>query len=78
MNKNVLLVLAIILIPIVILGVLAVSGAEKFAEQKENVEHEEETNTTEAAHILVPLKMVKVVSAQAGIMAAQTNGQDLS
>jgi hypothetical protein len=61
MNKNVLLVLVVILTPIVILGVLALSGAENFKEQKEAAEHEEE-GTTEAATVLEPIEAVGQLS----------------
>jgi hypothetical protein len=69
MNKNVMLVLVVILTPIVIMGTLAVSGAERFADQKENAEHEEE-NITEVAEIMVPLQMVKMVSTQIDLMVS--------
>jgi hypothetical protein len=75
MNKNVLLVLVIILTPIVVLGTLAVAGAPGFAEQKEQNEHEaeeaveENANTTPAiiaagASIIdpVPLSFVSALS----------------
>lgn len=61
MNKNVLLVFIVILTPIVILGALAMAGAENFEKQKEAAQHEE-GNQTEAATILVPLKDVEQVS----------------
>jgi heme/copper-type cytochrome/quinol oxidase subunit 2 len=61
MNKNVLLVLVVILTPIVILGVLALSGAENFEKQKEAAEHEEE-GTTEAATVLEPIEAVEQLS----------------
>jgi Flp pilus assembly protein CpaB len=59
MNKNVLLVLIVILTPIVVLGVLAMAGAENFQEQKEAAEHED---TTEEATVLMPVESVEMVS----------------
>jgi heme/copper-type cytochrome/quinol oxidase subunit 2 len=62
MNKNVLLVLVVILTPIVILGVLAMAGAENFEEQKEAAEHEETENATEAAAGMMPVEDLESVS----------------
>jgi Flp pilus assembly protein CpaB len=65
MNKNVLTVLIVILTPIIVLGLVAVAGAEKFAEQKEALEAEHNNeNATESATILVPMQTVKIVNAQ--------------
>jgi hypothetical protein len=62
MNKNVLIVFAVILTPIVILGALAVAGAENFEKQKEAGEsgNNEGGNFTEGASIMVPMEMLKV------------------
>lgn len=70
MNKNVLLVFVVILTPIVILGVLAVAGSERYMEQKEAAEHEEPAET-EAAAILMPLEDAEIVSSPL-FMAYQT------
>lgn len=75
MNKNVLLVFAVILTPIVILGALAMAGAENFAEQKEAAEHEEEANT-EAETILMPLEGAEIVSSP--LFLTSQVGQGLS
>jgi len=65
MNKNVLLVLVVILTPIVILGVLALAGAQNFEEQKEAAENQEGgENATEAASVLVPMEDLVSVSSQ--------------
>ena len=69
MNKNVLLVLVVILTPIVILGVLALAGAQNFEAQKQAAEHEEE-NATEAATIIAPVEVIEQVSLPFFSMAA--------
>jgi hypothetical protein len=64
MNKNTLTVLIVILTPIIILGILAVAGAEKFEKQKETFEAEQPgENTTETAAILVPLQNIMALDA---------------
>lgn len=63
MNKNVLLVLVVILTPIVVLGALAMAGAENFEKQKEAAQHEEGgENATETATILTPVESLEPVS----------------
>lgn len=63
MNKNVLLVLVVILTPIVVLGALAMAGAENFEKQKEAAQHEEGGEiATEAATILTPVESLEPVS----------------
>lgn len=65
MNKNVLTVLIVILIPIIILGLMAVAGAEKFEKQKKAYDAEHtEGNITESANILVPMQAIKVFDLQ--------------
>ncbi len=65
MNKNVLTVFIVILTPIIILGLLAVAGAERFEEQKQAAEEQHtEGNVTETAAILVPMQDVKVFDLQ--------------
>ncbi len=65
MNKNVLTVIVVILTPIIILGILAVAGAENFEKAKEAAgdEHSGE-NTTETAAMLVPIQTIKLINAQ--------------
>ncbi len=59
MKKDTLLVLAIILIPIVILGAIAVNGASNLPEEHgEGNETTEETNTTATAEMVAPLHLV--------------------
>lgn len=63
MNKNVLLVLVVILTPIVVFGILAVAGAPGFAEQKEQNEQEavEEHANTSPAIISAGVAMIDSV-----------------
>lgn len=72
MNKNVLLVLVIILTPIVVLGALAMAGAENFKVQKDKFVEEEKT-TTHVEGEQLPSEIVEQLSspfflpAQAGL-----------
>jgi flagellar basal body-associated protein FliL len=69
MNKNVLIVFVVILTPIVIMGALAVAGAENFEKQKEAAENENpEANLTENAGAIAPLEMLKVYGPQSSDM----------
>ena len=58
MNKNVLLVLVIILTPILVLGSLAMAGAENFKVQKDKFVEEEKT-TTHGEGESLPLAIVE-------------------
>lgn len=63
MKKNTLLVLAIILIPIIIVGCLAMAGAGNYAHDDGSTEGENnEENATEGATILVPVEATDMVS----------------
>jgi len=57
MKKNTLLVLAVILIPIIIMGSLAMAGASNYPQHEEGTEGTEaENNTTEGLEIIVPVE----------------------
>lgn len=59
MKKNTLLVLAIILIPIIIAGTLAMAGASNYTHDENGSEGENnEETTTEGSSVLVPVKQV--------------------
>ncbi|NLT37753.1 MAG: hypothetical protein GXX95_06315 [Methanomassiliicoccus sp.] len=67
MKKNTLLVLAVIIIPIVIMGSLAMAGASNYPQNEET--HEGDTsgeNTTEGAAIIV---LVEQISSPAPLMS---------
>jgi len=61
-KKNVLLVFVVILVPIVIMGALAVGGAENFQKQKEAAEHQDDegTESTEAIVTMVPTSLINM------------------
>ncbi len=60
MNKNTLLVLAIIIIPIVIMGSLAVAGAGNYPQEETSEGENHNDNTTEGAEIIAPVDMVQL------------------
>lgn len=62
MKKNTLLVLLIILIPIIIVGCLAMAGAGNYAHDDEATEGENNDENTEGATILIPVETTNVVS----------------
>lgn len=59
MKKSTLLVLAVILIPIIIMGSLAMAGASNYPQHEEETEGTgSEDNTTEGLEIIVPIESI--------------------
>lgn len=64
MNKNVLIVLIVILTPIVVVGIIAVAGAEHFEKQKEAAENSQNgEGANESAGVLVPMQVFDTIHA---------------
>jgi hypothetical protein len=63
MNKNTLLVLAVIIIPIVIMGSLAIAGASNYPQNEEETGGTESVeNTTEGLEIIVPIENIASIA----------------
>jgi Flp pilus assembly protein CpaB len=78
MNKNVLIVLVVILVPIILAGLVAVAGAENFEKQKEAAENgQSQENSTEATGILVPMQILNTLSAYSNNLVGSNSLQVL-